>query len=289
MYQRITVDGADLYVAASVSGVVPEIAVERCPGLFSLPPVKDLTAPLPDADGVIDLTTWYEARGISPQGWIKGNGFPAFYAAVDRLKSMLKLGADHSVAWTFEDGSIRRAICRCISLEVEEGDVAPFATWAASLRAADPIMYGGSLKSATFDPFAAGLVAGVSWPVEWPLPFVSGGAGTGPISMINSGTARALPIYTITGPWTNPWVENLTTGRILYTRGVILGAADVLTIDMRKPELERVTLNGVSRLGWVDFSRSEWPILASGANLLRAGGAFTSGAGMLVQAEDAYL
>lgn len=290
MYSAITVDGADLYVAQSVSGLTPEIGVTSSPGLFSLPPVKDQTAPIANADGLLDLTTFYDARGISPQGWIKTDTWAAFYAAVNRLKYMLRLGVDHSVAWTLSDGTFRRALCRCISLEVTEGDVSPYAEWVASLRAADPVLYGATLRTVTFDPFAAGAQQGISFPLEFPIPFAAAGAGGNTVAFPNAGGARALPIYTLHGPWTNPWIENLTTGAVLYTRGLVLAThSDTLVIDLTKPELERVSVNGSNRLGWVDFSRSSWPVLTGGANLLRAGGLFASGADMSVQAEDAYL
>lgn len=287
MYQRVLVDGGELY---SAIGATPsEIGIEACPGLFSRPPARDVTMPLPDADGLIDLTTFYDARGVSPQGWIRTAGWPAFYAALDRLKTYFDLSRSHSIVWELLDGTSRRGTFKCLSLEIDEGEgLTTAATWQASLRAADPRLYGGTLRSVTLDPTTAPS-GGLVWPLTWPLSFQATAGVAGTVTIVNAGTVSAPAVFDFRGPWVDPWIKNESTGVTFYTRGVVLGAADHLVVDLAAAGANRVRLNGVGRLGYADLRRGDWPMLRSGDNLLRCGGSFTSGALLTAQVYDAYL
>lgn len=85
------------------------------------------------------------------------------------------------------------------------------------------------------DPIAATYTAGA--PVGFftdpflPVRLVSSVVLATPI-VVNSGTARAWPVWTVTGPGTNPIIRNLTTGKTIAF-SYSLGAGQTIIVDTR--------------------------------------------------------
>jgi hypothetical protein len=103
------------------------------------------------------------------------------------------------------------------------------------------------------------------------------------LTITNAGDGLAWPVFTLTGPMTNPVLTNLTTGKTIdLTGGVTLADGDVLTIDTR-PGV------GLIRKVAADHTTitNEWPALTNASDLwplvtgdnhvtLTAGGATTA-------------
>jgi hypothetical protein len=155
----------------------------------------------------------------------------------------------------------------------EEGFSA-FVRWAATLEAADPRVYGASLKSALYDPTASLAGGGFAMPMD----FSTGGlvfstTTATELFVENQGNAPSPPMLTIHGPAANPIVDNDTTGESIVLNGlggVNLGAADVIVVDVAA---RLVYLNGAVRRDLVTVAGTTWFDLQPGQNALRLRGA----------------
>jgi Phage tail protein len=147
---------------------------------------------------------------------------------------------------------------------------------AVEFTCADPLIYGSTLKSAS-----AGLpspTAGLTFPVTFNVTF---GASTGgSFTVTNNGTYLSPPVFTITGPVTNPRLTFTSTGAF-FALNIALGASDVLVIDMGK---RSVTLNGtasrlntiVSGSSWFGFPTGTWSIGVSSSDASPVAALFTA-------------
>ncbi|MEV8610301.1 carbohydrate binding domain-containing protein [Amycolatopsis sp. NPDC051373] len=134
---------------------------------------------------------------------------------------------------------------------------------------AGPISVGGSFSIDNFDFGSASKTArGLYW----------GTSGTsGVLSMTNAGTATAYPVFTVTGPLTNPTFTNPATGDVIALTGTV-AASQTLTID-NSPFTSTVNLDGIDRSGalssasWIDIPPNSTTVVqfgGSGAGTLTA-------------------
>lgn len=149
------------------------------------------------------------------------------------------------------------------------------------LVATDPRLYSQTLHSVTNNLQAP--TGGITFNLTFPMVF---GSSTSPITIINNaGTFETRPLIIITGPITNPNLENVTTGKIMNFIGV-LASTDQLYVDFLN---HTVYLNNTaSRYSWLQNPQNWWN-LQPGNNSVRFSG--TAGAGtptINVQWRDAY-
>lgn len=255
-------------------------------GLFGAPPPRVNTQPRPDADGVIDLSKYYEEREVSLKGWIRTASWSSFFLKKDAVMGALALdGQDRILTFTQSDGTTKTIGGR-IRSEVaisNEDSTSPFCSWQASFGCSDPRLYGTTLRQVVYNPLSGGS-GGISIPLVFPLDLDPAAANIATIN--NGGNWASPPILTFQGPWTNPWVANLTTGVYLYTTGLSLGSGETIAIDTSRGE---IIYGGTSRLDLIDWSRSSWPVLARGSNSFQAGGSFSTGALLTVSAYDVWI
>ncbi len=103
--------------------------------------------------------------------------------------------------------------------------------------------------------------AGATFPITFNMTF---GASTGGIlTATNTGTTPTPPVFTITGPCTNPSVTLVSTGEFMEC-DLSLGPTDILVIDMGAKTVE---LNGVSRFNTI-ASGSSFFQLPSGTSTI---------------------
>lgn len=153
------------------------------------------------------------------------------------------------------------------------------ATW--QYRANDPRRYGVSEKTVNLSPPVSS--GGRTYDRTYPLAFGSGSSGTE--TATNSGNVGAHPVWTLSGPLTNPRLENVTTGRTLTTALDLLNG-ETLVVDFK----ERTILLGgtASRYSTLTSGAEAWWTLEPGANELRLGA--DAGAGTAsVAFRDAWL
>lgn len=148
--------------------------------------------------------------------------------------------------------------------------VAPANAASAAVYAdAGPITVGGSfgVDNLDFGP-ASKPARGLYWGA-------SGSSGL--IYMTNTGTATSYPVFTVTGPLTNPTFTNPNTGDLIAYTGTV-AAGQTLTID-NSPFTSTVNLNGIDRSGalssasWIDIPPNSTTVLqfaGSGTGTLTA-------------------
>lgn len=99
-----------------------------------------------------------------------------------------------------------------------------------SFKAFDPLIYGSQQHSAQLS--APVITTGAPFPLIFPVSFFEA-TGTDGLAT-NSGNIPTYPLFTITGPVTNPRIMNVTTGEALRFDGLVLNAGDEVTVDFKQ-------------------------------------------------------
>jgi len=151
---------------------------------------------------------------------------------------------------------------------------------------ADPHIYDDVESTVSTDLAAA--TTGHSWPQVWPMDW--GGASTsGIVTATNAGTFATPWVATITGPVTNPSVENVDTGQALNfsaNGGLSLAVGETLVIDSAtRTALLGGTASRYDRLA----SPVSWWDLPPGATQLRFGGSTSGTPTMAVTWRSAWI
>jgi hypothetical protein len=226
----------------------------------------------PEDHGTVDGTRWYGSRVFGLSGRIVGADQAAMWAALDDLKGALALG--QVVILRFRRSGLsflERATVRvagAVDVPLDAGLAAsPMLRFGVSLEAPDPRIYSDTASSGAYDPTDAGT-GGLIFPLTFPLEF-DASAGAGTLQVENEGTIGTPVVLTITGPVTNPILDNDTAGLSIYTRDLELSAGDTLELDT----LTRTVLLGTTpRPDLVDVSLTDWWTLLPGVNQLRLRG-----------------
>ena len=141
----------------------------------------------------------------------------------------------------------------------------------------DPLIYSSTLKQAG----PVGLpspTAGLTFNVTFNATF---GASTGgSMSVTNSGNYLTAPVFTITGPMTNPSITFTSTGQFI-SFNLALSAGDVLVVDTGN---RLVTLNGtaarfnavVTGSSWWGIPAGTWSIGVSSSDSATVAGTFAA-------------
>jgi Phage tail protein len=102
------------------------------------------------------------------------------------------------------------------------------ADWSIQLAAPDPHRYAVTPSTAS-----CGLQSGsgaLVFPLTFPLDFGSGFGG-GVLTALSAGLQKASPVWTITGPVTNPSILATNTGEYLTFSGLFVASGQTLTVD----------------------------------------------------------
>lgn len=136
----------------------------------------------------------------------------------------------------------------------------------------DPRIYSSTLT--TLSTSQAVSSGGLVFPAVAPLAF-AGSASGGQITATNAGEFAAPWVATISGPVTDPRLENITTGQTVAFTGTVDSGQTLVVSSLDRT----VLLNGTaSRYSWL-VGTSQWFDLAAGDNTVRFAG--TSGTGSL--------
>lgn len=249
-------------------------AIRKVTGLGAPPPRQHAT-PRSSNHGSLDLTRWYDGRTIDLEGQVTG---PTIWQDFDTIKSRLALGSPHILTFTrLGRDDAEQVLVRVASPVDNSVDViTSVLTWTVSLLAADPRLYGASLKSGTYDPTAALAGGGMAVPMVFPLVFTSSTASE--LYLTNTGSFSTPPVLTIHGPVSYPIVDNDTTGESVAVN-YVLGSSDLVVIDVAN---RSITLNGASRIDLFVPSGSSWWEMRPGENRIRLrGGSLASGVSAL--------
>jgi hypothetical protein len=245
------------------------IAISTLDGLGSPPPKRNSTKRA-RGHGSTDSTRFYDDRVLNLTGYLYGTDMAALQAARDVFTGACALGSPHVLKFRRQGFAEDEQVTFIVGGEIQIplAGSSRRAKWTAQLVCSDPRIYAAALKVASYDPTVGAAGTGLVLPLAFPLDF--GGIGGGSqLDCQNQGNFPTPPTFTITGPVTNPIVDNDTTGESLFTTGLAVAAGDQLVIDVAS---KGVTLNGGSRPDFVDALNTTWFELAKGDNLIRLRG-----------------
>jgi hypothetical protein len=252
--------------------LVCPIAISTDDGeLFGSPPPKRISTKRARGHGSSDSTRFYDDRVLNMTGYIWGPDMPGLHAARDLLAGLLALGKPHVFRFRRQGRTEDEQVTFIVGSEVRIpiGGTSRRAVWTAQLVCSDPRIYSATFKSSSYDP-TLGAGSGLVFPLKFPLDFggVSGGAGD--LACVNAGNFPTPPLYTITGPVTNPVIHNDTLGEEIAIAGIALAAGQQLIVDVAA---RTATIAGISRVDLIDASQTTWAEMVAGTNLLRMSGA----------------
>lgn len=257
------------------------------------------TSTRPRDHGVIDRSEFYDAQMIELVGYVNANDDTATEHQLDTLGYLLRVGAQHEFVF-HRIGATGYEMMWFQSAEFDmpaEG-YRRTAVWTASLLGADPRIYSTTVRTGNYDPTLAGSGSGIDFPADFPLVF-AGGVPINGLIVENDGNVPTPAVLTVTGPVTNPIVDNLSSGESIYTQNCSLAAGDKLEFFAPIDPLgtyipnsaRRATLNGTSRPDLVDPRLTRWFHLKPGSNFLqlRGSGMATGQTNLAVTFRDARI
>lgn len=219
--------------------------------------------------GAIDRTLFYEGRVLSLEGIIAEATELAAWNKLDTLEGKFALGAARTFKFrrTGRPDDEQCAVTVASPLDAVVSYEEPkIIRWGVELFAADPRIYGATLRSGSYDPAASTAGGGALIPLVFPLVFTTSTATH--LELSNGGNFATPPVLTIKGPVTNPIIDNDTLGKSIFIT-YSLGSSDTVEIDVAE---RTVKLNGAERLDLLNAQDTTWWELAAGTNRLRLRG-----------------
>lgn len=166
-----------------------------------------------------------------------------------------------------------QARVRRLSLPVDMDYYVGVGRGAVSFHLTDPRLYSSTETSLSVNQ-AAPDGSGLTFNATFPLTF-GGGSSGGQVVATNDGEFAAPWVATLSGPVTNPRLENVTSGEIISFDGTVNSGETLVVSSLNRT----VLLNGTaSRYSWLEQG-STWFDLAPGNNTIRFAG--TSGTGSM--------
>lgn len=242
--------------------------VRRIKGMGSPAPRRDVTLRT-SRHGAIDRTLYYDGRVLDVEALIIGETELAAWQKFDEIEGALQLGSAHTLRFRRSGFSEDEQCEVIVASPVDDGiswEEPRLIRWGVSLFAADPRIYGATLRSGEYDPSASLAGGGVDFPLTFPLVFSSTTASN--LEIVNSGNMATPPLITIRGPVVNPIVDNDTLAKSIYLL-YSLGSSDTIQIDVAA---RMIKLNGAERQDLLNAQDTEWWELAAGTNRLRLRG-----------------
>lgn len=245
------------------------------------------------ADGLTPGDDFLAGRTVTLQVLITGTTAPSFTDNVASFKQAFRAGRGITEsALTFQvpgvaGGSTRRIVGRPrkLSAPVDVPWKRRAATVLVQFDCSDPRIYDDVESTVTADLAAAGT--GHAWPQVWPMDW--GGVSTsGIVTATNAGTYETPWTATITGPITNPSVENVDTGGVLKLSangGITLSSTDTIVISSAN---RTVLLNGTASR-YDRLSSPSWFDLPPGNTRIRFGGSTTGSPSLSLAFRSAWI
>lgn len=259
-----------LFGAGTATGLV---AVE---GLEDLAPVRASDLPRSGRAGTHPGQDLPDGRVVTFTFDAHAAGSAAFRSLLDAVAAVAgPTQVEHPLVWQHH-GQKRRLLARCRrrAVPVDRRFGFGWSTTAIELVASDPVIYDNTERSGSTGFPAGGT--GFTFPLTFPFVFGSAGTG-GVISAPNDGNVAVGWTATITGPWVNPTIRHVASGRQL-TINVSLAAGEVLTVDAFE---QAILLGGTASRFSSLVQPATWFLLDPGPNEVRFGGASGTGTAVL--------
>jgi hypothetical protein len=164
----------------------------------------------------------------------------------------------HTLVGTDASGIAKQAAVELNAESKFEHQTDTVAAWQLQFAAPDPLRY--AVTPSTGNCGLATTSGGLAFPLTFPLDF-GPGAGGGTLLLLNAGNTTTWPVWTITGPVTNPVILNTATGERLAL-SLTIDAGQQLTLDT---DARTVILQGVASRRGSLAATSTWFPLKKGA------------------------
>jgi hypothetical protein len=280
-----------LHLAGTTRGV------SHVEGLIGVPGARGDFFNRPEQDGAVA-----PFKGYMPRRLVTIEGFTTAGGSVDSVWSDWQaiaaqfeaaLAGDVVLTWKHQGGTVtlqgNARLADASQPIMDSNSQGAFVKWSVVLALADPRWVSTvSSSGATAAPSASG---GFPIPLVFPIPF-GGGATGGSVTVTNVGTTLTYPTITIQGPANGPVITASGQGKFLSFDSLILGAADVLTVNMN-PSVRTCTVNGLSVMGSLRMLDSSFfglrPGVAESIAFTALGAGTTAASLMTVTCNPAYL
>lgn len=181
-----------------------------------------------------------------------------------------------------------RRYCRVVGTVKRGNQIGKYShEFTVELRSSDPRRYNDVSQTNQTSSIATG--GGRTYPKSYSKSYGSAFTG-GTVDLVNGGNYETNAVLKISGPVTNPIVEDISGRGAIYTSGLDIASSDTLYIDLFN---HLVYLNGdlsQNRFQYVDFTQSTWWMIPEGSSTLRLRGSVISDpASMSVTFSDAWL
>jgi hypothetical protein len=237
-------------------------------------PVRRLSHEAPLQDGETDVGFRLLPRMLTYVFDVQAQSWETLWVLRGELLKVFKPGSDRiGMRYTFPDARVRQIDCVFadqMSMPLASGEGFSESV-AVVLRAPDPTFYDPTEK------FTLQQLTGQTqlvFPITFPIQF-AGGFINQPFDIGYVGTWRTFPTIEITGPGTNPIIQNLTTGKKLALTYAV-ASGEVVTINLgvgQKSVVSSIngdkigTLTDDSDLG--DFALLAAPEAVGGTNSMK--------------------
>jgi hypothetical protein len=270
----MAVDGQIIFNGFTV-GATTAIGVRNLTGLHDTPGVRSSDQDRPRRHGQFAGTDYLTGRILQASLYVKATHPSSVW---QELSEAFVVGMVET-PWQAQYPGVAggrlvqiNARCRKLALGIDYeyaalGEGEALVEWAAS----DPRIYDAA-ETVLGTTMATPAGTGATFPWTFPLTF-GGALSGGSVTATNEGEFPAPWAAVITGPVTDPRLENVTTGQTVGFTGSVAGG-ETLEIDS---ESRSVLLNGTaSRYSWLTAG-SQWFDLTPGANEIRLAGSSGSG------------
>lgn len=290
----ITGDWQASYNSLNIGGSTAYKLMSPVEGLADHPDVVDADQPRLRADGLTAGDDFLGGRHVVLRIKVTGTSDDNLATAMATAKKAFRAGrgvVESDLSFQvpgLAGGGVRRIVGRprklAVQVDVQWKRRAPVLLIA--FDATDPRIYDDTESTVTADLADAGT--GHAWPQVWPMDW--GGASTsGIVTATNDGTYSTPWTATITGPVTNPSIENVGTGDTLKFSadgGLTLTASDTLVVSSAT---RTALLNGTASRYSKLSSPVSWWDLDPGDTELRFGGTTSGSPSMNVTWRSAWI
>lgn len=268
----------------------------RAPQRYQL---RQEDAPIPFEDGISDFQTLIGSTVYVIKGTMYPQNEVSYDAGLNALRAVCSLALEQSDPAADSEGYVPYIWNNALTQQqifmkpmyvqliedTRQGFVQPFAIYA---KVKDPIIYGGTLKTASTAASNPSTTTGTAlYPFTYPVLY---GSTTFTVSAnaFNAGNIPAYPnAITINGPVNTPSITNTATGEYISVAVNLNSTSDILQINYGKNNLS-VTLNGVNNLKNV-VTGSTYFKLKPGNNVIQLSGASVgTGAAAVVNYYDSF-
>ncbi len=268
-------------------GVGSPIQLLSVNGLDSLPDVRTQDSIRGYADGLFTGRDFASGRTIDLELQVMGNNSNTARYYVNELRTNLIMQQYGTGVLEFKlpDRNLQyvNARVRARDIVIDPNYVYGRIIAKVRLTCPDPRIYDSTTQSAVITTPATS--SGRVYNRIYNMLYVGTGGGS-TTACTNSGSYTTYPIFTITGPCTNPIIVNSTTGQKLAFNIAMASSSETLVVN---PDLRTVVLNGSPARNLLTGDSSWFGMPAGTTNIGFIAAASGTGASLTVQWHNAYL